>query len=98
MLVGLALGLSQENSKKPGRLTCYRYEELSLARRQKSLMWARRQPWSRSWGGERLCVSLDAWEKIREKNGERQVLGRFSVCCEHVLPFGVFMKHCQGFN
>ena len=32
---------------------------------------------------------------MRERQGERQVLGRFSVCSEHVLPFGVFMKDCH---
>ena len=70
LLVGLALGLSQENSKKPGRLTCYRYEELSLARRQKNLMWARRQPWSRNWELGRRETLCQPWCMGKNKRKE----------------------------
>lgn len=40
-------------------------------------------------------MSLGKRGTMRERNGKRQVWGCFSMCCEHVLPFGVCMKDCS---
>lgn len=52
--VGLALGLSLEISKKPRRQTCYGYEELSQARRQRNLrqLEGSLRVGAECWGGE----------------------------------------------